>query len=86
MVLFLGCVGVFLASPCIVFQRVCVLCLLSQCVSRCSPHMSDLCVCMRDVISEFNSEVEGSLAFCALMLSLCSIVCLICSGSSLHVE
>ena len=27
MVLFLGCVGVVLASPCIVFQRVCVLCL-----------------------------------------------------------
>ena len=25
--LFLGCVGVLLASPCIVFQRVCVLCL-----------------------------------------------------------
>ena len=27
MVLFLGCVGVLLASPCIVFRRVCVLCL-----------------------------------------------------------
>ena len=27
MVLFLGCVGVLLASPCIVFQRVSVLCL-----------------------------------------------------------
>ena len=27
MVLFLGCIGVLLASPCIVFQRVCVLCL-----------------------------------------------------------
>ena len=27
MVLFMGCVGVLLASPCIVFQRVCVLCL-----------------------------------------------------------
>ena len=25
--------------------------------------MSDVCVCMRDVISEFNSEIEGSLAF-----------------------
>ena len=44
--------------------------------------MSDVCVCMRDVISEFNSEIEGSLAFCALMLFLCSILCLICSGSS----
>ena len=48
--------------------------------------MSDLCVCMRDVISEFNSEIEGSLAVCALMLFLCSILCLMCSGSSLHVE
>ena len=32
--------------------------------------MADLCVCMRDVISEFNSEIEGSFAFCALMLFL----------------
>ena len=47
--------------------------------------MSIVCVCMRDVISEFNSEIEGSLAFCALMLFLCSSVCLMCSGSSLHV-
>ena len=47
--------------------------------------MSDLCVCMRDVISEFSSEIEGSLAFRALMLFLCSILCLMCSGSSLHV-
>ena len=43
-------------------------------------------VCVRDVISEFNSEVERSLAFCALMLFLCSILCLMFSGSSLHVE
>ena len=39
----------------------------------CSLYMSDLCVCMRDVISEFNS-----LAFCVQMLFMCS-------GSSLHV-
>ena len=31
-------------------------------MSRCSLYMSDLCVCMRDVISDFNSEIEGSLA------------------------
>ena len=48
--------------------------------------MSDLCVCLRDVISEFNSEIEGSLAFCALMLFLCSILWLMCFGSSLLVE
>ena len=40
--------------------------------------MSDLCVCMRDVISEFNSEIEGSLTLCALILFLCSILCLMC--------
>ena len=37
---------------------------------------------MRNVISDFNSEIEGSLAFCGLMLCLCSILCLMCSGSS----
>ena len=47
--------------------------------------MSDVWVCMRDVISEFNSEIEGSPAFYALMLFLCSILCLMCSGSSLQV-
>ena len=54
------------------------------CVSRCSIHMSVLFVCMRDVISEFNSEIDGSLAFCPLMVFLCSILCLMYSGSSLH--
>ena len=48
----------------------------------CSLHMSDVCVSMRDVISECNSEIEGSLAFCALMF-LCSILCLVCFGSIL---
>ena len=48
--------------------------------------MSDLCVCMRDVISEFNYDIEGSLAFCALILFLCYILCLIYCGSSFHVE
>ena len=38
--------------------------------------MSDLCVCMRDVIS----EIEGLLAFCALMLFLCPILFLMCYG------
>ena len=41
--------------------------------------VSDLRVCMRDVISEFNSEIEGSLVFLALMLFLCSILGLMCS-------
>ena len=42
--------------------------------------MSDLCVGMRDVISGFNAEIEGSLLFCALMLFMCFILCLMCSG------
>ena len=71
-VLFLGCVFF------VVFQRVCV--------SRYSLHMSVLCVCMRDVISEFNFEIQGSLAFCALMLFLCYILLSYVSGSSLYVE
>ena len=48
--------------------------------------MSDVCVCICDVISEFNSEIEGSLAFCALNVFRCSILCLMCSRSSLHEE
>ena len=43
-----------------------------------------MCVLYRDVVSEFNSEIQGSLAFCALMLF--QMLCLVCSGSSLHVE
>ena len=59
---------------------------LGVCVHVCSLHVSDLCVCMTDVISKYNSEIEGSPSFCALMLFLCSSLCLMCSGSSLHVE
>ena len=33
--------------------------------------MSDLYVYMRDVISGLNSDIEGSLAFCALMFFVC---------------
>ena len=39
--------------------------------------MSVVCVCMRYVISEFNSEIERSLAFCVLMLFLC-FICVLC--------
>ena len=55
-------------------------------MSKCSLHMSGLCVCMRDVISEFNSGIEVSHASFALMLFMCSILCLMCSVSSFHVE
>ena len=36
--------------------------------------MSDVYVCMRDVITEFNYEIEGSNVSCALMLFLGSIL------------
>ena len=43
-------------------------------------------VCLYEMISEFNSEIEESLAFCTLMLFLCFILCLMYSRSNLHVE
>ena len=52
----------------------------------CSLHLSDVCVCMRDMISEFNFEINGSQPFCTLMLFMCVIVCLMSYGSRLHVE
>ena len=67
-------------------EHVCCVCDPSVCLSVPYIGMSDLCVYMRDMISKFNSEIKGSLAFCALMLFLCSILCLMCSGNRLHVE
>lgn len=40
---------------------------------------------MRDVISEFNSGRMGSHVLFVRVVSLCAILCLICSGKSLHV-
>ena len=56
-VLFLGCVFFWLIRLLSSKEYVCLFVIP---VCRCSPppHMSDLCVCMRDVISEFNSEIE----------------------------
>ena len=56
-------------------EYVCCVCDPSVCLSV--PSICQNCVCMRDVISEFNSAIEGSLAFCALMLFLCSILCVL---------
>ena len=49
-----------------------------------SIHMSDLCICTRDVISELNFEIEGLHASCALICYLCvlKVVCM-CSISCL---
>ena len=65
-------------------EYVCCVCDPSVCLGV--PSICQIGVFLRDVFSEFNSEIEGSLVFCALMLFLCSILCLVCSGSSLHVE
>ena len=40
--------------------------------------MPDVCVCMRDVISEFYSEIEESLVFCALILGFCVLCYVVC--------
>ena len=48
----------------------------------CVPPICQIC----DVISEFGSVILGPLTFCVLMSFLCCVLCLMCSGSSLHVE
>ena len=45
--------GALLDRPCMIFHRMCVLCLWSQWASRCSFHMLCLCFCMSEVISSF---------------------------------
>ena len=55
------CGGALLDRPCMVFQRVCVLC---------SFHMFCLCFCMSEVISSFRSLRAGSQVFALLMLFL----------------
>ena len=67
MVLFSVVGGTLLDRPCMVFQRVCVLFMWSQCASRCSFHMLCMCFCMSEVISEFKSLRAGSQVFALLM-------------------
>ena len=54
------CGGVLLDIRCMVFHRMCVLCLWSQLASRCYFHMFCLCFCMSEVISSFRSLRTGS--------------------------
>ena len=77
------CGGAILDRPCIVFQRVCVLCMWSQWASKCSFHM--LCFCMSEVISSFRSLRAGSQVFALLMLFLCVLLHTMYSGKSLQV-
>ena len=70
--------------PFLVFERVCVLYLSSQCVPRCSFYMFCLRECMSEIISSFRSLRSGSRVFALLMLCLCVILHTMCSGKSLQ--
>ena len=76
--------GALLHIPGMVFQRVCVLCLSSQCASKCSLHRFCLCFCMSEVISSFRSLRAGSQVFALRMLFLCVILHTMSSGKSLQ--
>ena len=76
--------GAPLVRPCMVFQRMCVFCLLSQCASKCSFHRLCLCFCMSEVISSFKSLRAGSQVFALLMLFLCVILHTMWSGNCLQ--
>ena len=76
--------GVPLDIPCMVFQRMCILCLWSQCASRCSFHMFCLCFCMSEVISSFRSLRAGSHVFSLRMLFLCVVLHTMSSDKSLQ--
>ena len=77
------CGGALSDRQCMVFQRMCVLCMSSQCASKCSFHMFCLCFCISKVISSFKSSRAGSQVFALLMLFLCVILHTMWSGKSL---
>ena len=76
--------GDILDRPCMVFHRMCVLCLWSQWAYRCSFHMFCLCFCMSDVISSFRSLRNESQVFAFRMVFLCVILHTMSSGKSLQ--
>ena len=65
-------------------KNVCVLCLRSQCASKCSFHRFCLCFCMSEVISSFKSMRAGSQVFALLMVCICVILHTMWSGKSLQ--
>ena len=76
------CYGCFLLdSPLIVFHSMCVFHLWSQCPSRCSFHMPDLCVCMAWLMSVFKCSSLLSVGSFALIISRSFICALMFSGS-----
>ena len=81
-VLFVMGVCFLLDSPLIVFHSMCVFRLWSQCPSRCSFHMPDLCVCMAWLMSLFKCYSLLSVESFALIMSRSSICVLMFSGST----
>ena len=80
-VLFVMGVGFLLDSPLIVFHSMCVFRLWSQCPSRCSFHMPDLCVCMAWMMSLFKCSSLLSVGSFALIMSRAFICAQMFSGS-----
>ena len=76
--------GALLDRPCMVFQRMYVLCLWFRCASRCSFPWFCLCLYMSEVISSFRSLRAGSQVFVLLMLFLCVILHTMWSDKSLQ--
>ena len=76
--------GALLDRPCMVFQRMCVLCLSSQCASTCSFHMFCLWFYMSEVISSFKSLRAGSQVFALFMLFRCVILHTMLSGNNMQ--
>ena len=56
-------------------EYVCCVCDPSMCLGV--PSIYEICVCMRDVISEFNSEIEDHLRF-VLLYCFCVLFCVLC--------
>ena len=74
-VLFVMGVGFLLDSPLIVFHSMCVFRLWSQCPSRRSFHMPDLCVSMAWLISLCSSLLSaGSFALIMSRSSICALM------------
>ena len=76
--------GALLDRQCMVFQRICVLCLWSQCASKFSFHRFCLCFRMSEVISSFKSLRAGSQVLALLILFLCVVLHTMWSGKSLQ--
>ena len=78
--------GALVYRPCMVFHRMCVLCLRSQCASKFSFHMFCLCFCMSEVISSFRRLRAGSQVFALLILFRRVILHTMWSGKSLQLH